>query len=112
MTAHEHAPEESITADNRRTAERHECLLEAAVRDARRAFVPAQVLDLSAGGVKLLVDPPPAPGDDLQLTFLQHDGRMFQIGATVVHYVDHAATWAVGCRFARELTSDELAAIS
>jgi PilZ domain len=112
MTEPAPTPDNSTLADNRRSAERRECLIEAAIVDARRAFLPAKVLDLSAGGVKLLVEPPPAPGETVQLTFLAHDGRLFQIAATVVHYVEHGKTWALGCRFARELSDDELLSIS
>jgi hypothetical protein len=89
--------------DNRRTAERAECFLEVAISDKQNAFLAATVLDLSPGGVKLMVNPPPAPGEKLRLTFMTGDGRLFQIPATVVHYIEHGANYAVGCRFARDL---------
>jgi hypothetical protein len=97
--------------DDRRTADRTECFLEVAVTHERKAFLAATVLDLSAGGVKLLVDPPPAPGDELRLTFLTSAGRLFQMPATVVHYIEHGDVYAVGCRFARELDDKEVAAL-
>src|SRR5947209_5925486 len=92
-------PQLIAEADNRRAAARAECFLEVAVSGERTAFLAATVLDLSPGGVKLLVDPAPAPGDELRLTFLASEGRLFQIPITVVHYVEHGETWAVGCRF-------------
>jgi hypothetical protein len=98
-------------ADNRRLAERLQCSLEVAVADRSRAFLPATVLDLSVRGVRLLVDPAPAPGDVINLTFLSRNGRLFQIRATVVHYVEHEQMWAVGCQFARNLADDEVAAL-
>jgi hypothetical protein len=105
------APTPEPTQTDVRTTERHECFLEVALGDNKKVFRPASVLDLSAGGIKLLAEPPPAPGDTLNLTFLTDDGRLFQILATVVHYVEHGKTWAVGCRFARELDEKELVAI-
>jgi c-di-GMP-binding flagellar brake protein YcgR len=104
-------PKSADTTDDRRTAERAECFLEVAIADRQNAFLAATVLDLSAGGVKLMVNPSPAPGDELRLTFLTVDGRLFQIPATVVHYVEHGANWAVGCRFARELDEREMEAL-
>ena len=59
-------PEPSTTADNRRAAERTPCLLEVAIAHETRGFLAATVLDISATGVKLLIDPPPAPGDELR----------------------------------------------
>src|SRR5262249_4432702 len=109
MTGQDCMPDPSTATDNRRTAERRGCVIEIAVADHDRAFVPATVLDFSTGGVKLLVNPPPAPGEHLHLTFLSEGGRLFQIGATVVHYVEHGDTWALGCRFDRVLDENELA---
>jgi c-di-GMP-binding flagellar brake protein YcgR len=108
MTEPAPRPKSASETDDRRTAERAECFLEVAIADEQNTFLAATVLDLSGGGVKLMVNPPPAPGDELRLTFLTVDGRLFQIPATVVHYVEHGASWAVGCRFARELEEREL----
>jgi hypothetical protein len=101
----------ALASDDRRTADRTECFLEVAIADERRAFLAAKVLDLSGGGVKLLVDPPPAPGDELRLTFLTSSGQLFQVTATVIHYVEHGETYAVGCRFNNELEESEVAAL-
>jgi hypothetical protein len=105
------ADEKPDTDENRRTAHRTQCYLEAAIADDEQPFVAATVLDLSAGGVKLLSQPPPAPGDELRLTFMANDGRLFQMEATVVHYIEHGSGWAVGCRFARQLNEQELEAL-
>jgi hypothetical protein len=101
----------ATATDDRRSSDRTTCVLEAAVSDAERAFVAATVLDLSACGVKLLVQPAPRPGEELRLTFLTADGRLFQVMATVVHYIEHGPKFAVGCRFARELEEAELDAL-
>jgi hypothetical protein len=111
MSESDHDPETSTTTDNRRAAERTPCLLEVAIAHATKGFVAATVLDLSSTGVKLLVDPPPAPGDELRLTFLALDGRLFQLPATAINYVEHGKSWAVGCRFSRELDEREMEAL-
>jgi hypothetical protein len=105
------ARDQATEVDDRRTATRTQCVLEVAIANAERGFLAATVLDISSGGVKLLVDPPPAPGDVLRLTFLAADGRLFQLKATAVHYIEHGATWSVGCRFERELNEKEIAAL-
>jgi PilZ domain len=104
------APDPSTATDNRRGAERKTCLLEAAISN-ERGFLAATVLDISATGVRLVVNPSPAPGDELRLTFLAADGRLFQLLATVVHYTEYGDRWAVGCRFTRELNEREMAAL-
>jgi hypothetical protein len=104
-------PERSGNPEERRTSERTQCFLEVAIVDARSDFVAARAIDISTGGVRLLVDPSPAPGEELCLTFSVKDGRLFQIPATVVHYLDQGGTWAVGCRFARDLTPEEFEAL-
>lgn len=111
MTQPEPHDKSAGNTDDRRTAERADCILEVAIADKQNTFLAATVLDLSVGGVKLLVNPPPAPGEELRLTFLTLDGRLFQIPATVVHYVEHGATYAVGCRFARDLDESEIDAL-
>jgi hypothetical protein len=100
-----------IESDNRRTSDRTQCFLEVAISNDQSTFQPATVLDLSPGGVKLLADPPPAPGEEVRLTFLALDGRLFQMAATVVHYAEHGKGWAVGCRFGRELDEKEITAL-
>jgi hypothetical protein len=105
------APEQPSQSENRRAAERTQCFFEVAISHDRSAFRPATVLELSAGGVRLLADPPPAPGEKLLLTFLAGDGRLFQMSATVIHYTEHDKAWAVGCQFARELDEKELTAL-
>ena len=105
------APRQLGEIDNRRKEPRAQCFLEVAIANSQKAFVPAIVLDISVGGLKLIADPPPAPGDVLRLTFMLEDGRLFQMRATVVHYVEHGDSWAVGCRFARELEEKELEAL-
>jgi hypothetical protein len=104
-------PEPPSESQDRRIGERTQCFLEVAVSSEQSSFLPATVLDLSTGGVKLLADPPPAPGETLRLTFLAADGRLFQMVATVVHYIEHGTTWAVGCRFGRELDEREIEAL-
>jgi PilZ domain-containing protein len=105
------APKVLGEIDSRRKEQRAECYLEVAISNAQRAFLPAIVLDLSVGGLKLLVDPPPAPRDVLRLTFMIENGRLFQMKATVIHYIEHGDNWAVGCQFARELEEKELEAL-
>jgi hypothetical protein len=111
MSAPSPAPELPSESDNRRTNERSHCFLEVAISNDQTSFRPATVLDLSPGGVKLLADPPPSPGEELRLTFLALDGRLFQMKATAVHYTEHGETWAVGCQFARELDAREIEAL-
>jgi hypothetical protein len=111
MSESDYGPEPSTTDDNRRTADRTPCLLEVAISHATKGFLGAKVLDISSTGVKLLVDPPPAPGDHLRLTFLAVDGRLFQLPATAVHYVEHGKSFVVGCRFSRDLDERELEAL-
>jgi hypothetical protein len=108
MTAPSPASEPPGESEERRAWDRTQCLLEVAVSKEQGSFKAATVLDLSRGGIKLLVDPPPAPGDKIRLTFLEQNGRLFQMVATAVYYIEHGNTWAVGCKFARELTEQEL----
>jgi c-di-GMP-binding flagellar brake protein YcgR len=97
--------------ETRRSSDRRPCTVEVALASEATTFRPATVLDLSAGGVKLLADPPPAPGEEIVLTFLTDDGRLFQIPATVVHYHEYGNAWAVGCRFARDLDEKDVEAL-
>lgn len=108
MTEPEPASALTNESDNRRSADRAQCTIEVAISSVEAVFQPATVLDLSRGGVKLLADPPPAPGDEVKLTFLASDGRLFQMSATVLHYTEYGTGWAVGCKFVRELSDKEL----
>lgn len=105
-------PSPTNADDDRRLSCRVECLLEVAVLDAGRSFVPAKVLDLSAGGVRLVLDPPPAPGEELRLTFLAGNSLLFRVAAVVVRVEEYCSgCWAAGCQFPRPLTEKEMAAL-
>lgn len=73
----------------------------------------AQVLNLSASGVGLLVDVPVETGALLSLDLVGHAGQITRtILACVVHVTSQSGTTsALGCNFIRQLSEDDLKAL-
>jgi hypothetical protein len=73
----------------------------------------AQVLNISASGVGLLLDEPAEPGSLINLTLKgRHGEPVRSILACIVHTTVRAGgELAVGCNFIRELSEDELSAL-
>ncbi len=103
--------ESTLTALDRRDSERITCQLEAAVSGAPQPFKAARILDLSSSGVRLLLASPPYLGEKLRLTLMTADGKLFRIPAEVVRCERITQGWAAGCRFARTLDEQEVAAL-
>jgi hypothetical protein len=72
----------------------------------------AEVLNISASGIGLLVGTATATGTLLSLELLgPHGGQASKVLACVVHAAPRADQWAIGCNFIRELTEQELRAL-
>jgi hypothetical protein len=73
---------------------------------------PAQVQDISLGGISLLADRPVAAGSLLNLELKGGDGRPERtLLACVVHVSSRTGNeWVLGCSFIRELSEADLAA--
>jgi PilZ domain-containing protein len=100
-------------AAERRGQPRTPCFLEGALSGDGNAppFRRVTLLNLSAGGVLLLLQDPHWTGDALRLTFETVTGQLFRIRADVVHVEFRHGSWLAGCRFVRPLTDDELVAL-
>jgi hypothetical protein len=73
-------------------------------------YWPAQVQDLSAGGVGLTTEHPFEPGTGLRLDYGGSPaGPAGTLQATVIHVrAEPAGCWTLGCKFVTPLTRDEL----
>lgn len=96
--------------DERRAQPRTPCFLEGALSEpgGEPVFRRITVLNLSAGGVLLLLQDPQEVGDPLRLTFRTGAGMLFRIRGDVIHIEFRHGTWLAGCRFSRPLTDAEL----
>jgi hypothetical protein len=99
--------------NDKRAYVRYECKLRATyqrIGTAEERTCSAQVLNVSASGIGLILDDPVEPGSLLNLTLVGSDGqRVRTILACVVHSTIRASGQvAVGCNFIRELGEDEL----
>lgn len=92
---------------------RYDCVLMAHCRkfgDPVSAAQPVKVLNISASGIGLLVQPAIETGSMLTVDLLDKTGRKaFTILACIVHAAQRAdGRCALGCNFIRELTEEEL----
>ena len=92
---------------------RFSCELKASYRrvgDIAGQAQPAEVLNISANGIGLAVQPTLQAGSLVNVDLLDKNGRMVRtILACVVHTTQRASgDYAVGCNFIRELSEDEL----
>lgn len=80
------------------------------VGDVGETSYAAQVLNISASGIGLAVNPSMQAGSLLNIDLLDKNDRMLRtMLACVVHTTQRAGgDYAVGCNFIRELTEDEL----
>jgi hypothetical protein len=71
------------------------------------------VLDISTGGVGLLLAEALQPGDLFTLHFPRHGTpRPLEVAARVVYSTaQRRGAWVLGCQFAVELTAAELASV-
>jgi hypothetical protein len=104
------------TGDDQRSYVRFECKVRATykrVGDSAGEFRDAQVLNISATGVGLLLSESVEPGSLLNVTLFGKQGQPVRtILACVVHSTLRAGgELAVGCNFIRELAEDELHAL-
>jgi hypothetical protein len=99
--------------EDKRTWVRYDCDIHAAYRkvgDPDTLSHPAKVLNISANGIGLSVNPALNAGALLNVDLLDRSGRMVRtILACVVHTTEcTGGDYAVGCNFIRELREDEL----
>ena len=112
------SPEAGQTAvEDRRLQGRHPVQIEAKVTPAAgesEPSLPARVLDVSSGGVKLLIARDFEPGDLLTVELPAPAGDpTISVLACVVHAQPEGETeWLLGCRFSAELNDADLAAFS
>jgi hypothetical protein len=100
-------------SDDNRIWVRFPCELKATyskVGDIVGQSQPAEVLNISANGIGLAVQPTLQAGSLVNVDLLDKNGRMMRtILACVVHTTQRASgDYAVGCNFIRELTEEEL----
>jgi PilZ domain len=108
-------PPRATNPVERRAAPRHACHRTCLVRFDRVHFdgqpgsvcVRAQIVDVSAGGVGLLLRPHLPAGVALSVSPLGHD-RPAMGGVRVVRSAPHGNSWHHGCVLPRQLTEDEL----
>jgi hypothetical protein len=110
------ATKTKATGDDKRTHVRFESSVRATyqrVGDPAPESRDAQVLNISATGVGLMLTEGTSPGSLLHLTLHGKQGQpMRSILACVVHSTERASgEVAVGCNFIRELGEDELHAL-
>ena len=101
------------TNHDKRTWVRYDCDVKAAYRkvgDPAAHSHPAKVLNISANGIGLSVDPSLNAGALLNVDLHDRTGRTVRtILACVVHTTEGASgEYAVGCNFIRELREEEL----
>jgi hypothetical protein len=98
---------------NRRATIRYHC---APATPGRIALPPrpemqrAWVLDVSLGGVGLMLGRPLEPGQSVVLRLRgAADGQVYELTARVAHATrEPGGDWVIGCRLDRELNRDEL----
>src|SRR5262245_34772054 len=100
-------------AIERRTSPRVACTLETkcqAVADARSKAWPARAVDLSTGGIALVLGRRFEPGAMLSTCLASADGETERtMFLRVVHVArQQDGTWRHGCAFAGELTPEEI----
>src|SRR5437868_94507 len=107
-------PAELLAAE-RRASPRVACDLETkcqAIADARGKAWPARAVDISTGGIALVLERRFEPGAMLSTSLASSDG---ETGRTLFLRVAHVArqndgSWRHGCAFASELTQEEIRA--
>ena len=102
--------------DERRASARYPCIIETACRPitkAAGASWPARAVDVSAGGVALVLARRFEPGAILGVRLESSDGQVTRdLLLRVVHVAaDLGGTWRLGCRLAGELDEEELCAL-
>jgi c-di-GMP-binding flagellar brake protein YcgR len=108
------AKKAKAAGNDQRTWVRYECALRATYQrvgdDQNQATYKAQVLNVSASGVGLLLTEPLEPGALITVTLYSKQGQPVRsILACVVHTTDRTnGEQAAGCNFIRELAEDEL----
>ena len=71
--------------------------------------VPAQIRNISHGGISLALKKQIEPGCLIHVTLPRNHRTTFQILACVRHAVPETAdSWNIGCSFIRELETDDL----
>jgi c-di-GMP-binding flagellar brake protein YcgR len=104
------------TSDDQRTWLRYDCVTTATyerIGEENGEAHTAQVLNISASGVGLLLKEPAESGSLINLSLQGKHGRAVRsILACIVHTTERAGgELAVGCNFIRELGEDELSAL-
>jgi hypothetical protein len=103
----------SLAPSNRRATIRYHCAPATAGRIAsppKQEMQRAWVLDLSLGGVGLLLSRPLEPGQSAVLRLRgTADGQVYELTARVAHATQEpGGDWVIGCHLDRELSRDEL----
>ena len=106
----------AAVADERRASARYPCMIETACRPITKsagASWPARTVDVSAGGVALVLARRFEPGAILGVRLESPDGKVTRdLLLRVVHVAaDVGGTWRLGCRLAGELDEEELRAL-
>ncbi len=98
------------TDDERRTSTRHDCLLPVhgiCEEAAERFEWQGVLLDVSRGGVQLLLNRPLTQGAWLDVEF--ETPQTLPLRAQVMHAVPYAAGgWLTGCRFSEPLADERV----
>ncbi len=103
-------------AEERRAGPRYPCLIETTCRQITRGGStnwPARTVDVSAGGIALVLERRFEPGAVLCVRLESPDGEVSRdLLLRVVHVLaDMDGSWRLGCRLAGELEEDELRAL-
>lgn len=106
----------SAIAEERRAGPRYSCMIETTCRQITRGGStswPARTVDVSAGGIGLVLARRFEPGAVLCVRLQSTDGEVARdLLLRVVHVLpDVGGTWRLGCRLAGELDEDELRAL-
>jgi PilZ domain len=101
--------------ENRRAWVRHLCDVQTSCQPNSGAEMnwPVRIRDVSCGGIKLVAHQPFATGTILNIQLgTGNDGVTRMALAEVLHANEqHDGTWALGCRFTKELTEQDMDAI-